>query len=145
MSHGAVEPITVLLVEDDQDLRDTIAGALGLAGYEVVDANSAEAAIASSVDGGQDVDIVLTDVVLPEMSGVELVRVLCSRRPGLKALFMSGHSHDVLREHGLENAGAGFLLKPFSLDDLEQKIREQLPASPGEGAGGIGAGSGRIR
>ncbi len=122
----------MLLVEDDVDLRDGLAMALSDAGFEVIEADSAEAAVAASASFDDDVDLVLTDVVLPGMNGVELAGTLMSQRPRMRALFMSGYSEYVVRELGLASAAERFLRKPFSIDDLERKIRAELAQRPAE-------------
>ena len=122
MADPPARPITVLLVEDDPGLLEALAFALGMGGYDVLKAADADAALVVTRRCGRPIDIVVTDVVLPGMSGVELVRTLSADRPSLKSLYMSGYPCEVLREHGLEDAGDRFLSKPFSLDRLEEKI-----------------------
>lgn len=127
-------PVSVLVVEGDFDLCDAIAESLSVAGYETETAATAEAAIDRYRANGHGVDIGLTDVVLPKMSGVELVRVLSRGSPGLQALFMSGYGADILRDCGLEIADERFLAKPFTLDEFEEKVREYVPSRPTEAA-----------
>ncbi len=145
MSAAASAPIRVLLVEDDSDLRAAIALALAVAGYAVTDVESAEAAVAAVVPRDQDVDIVLTDVVLPNMNGVDLARKLHSWRPKLKVLYMSGYTERILDEYGLKGADASFLAKPFTLEDLEEKIHEQLQDCPGDAIRELDVAGGHLR
>ena len=122
MTDPPEKPITVLLVEDDPGLLEALAFALGVGGYDVLKAAAGDAAVAVTRRCGRPIDIVVTDVVLPGMSGIELVRTLSAERPSLKSLYMSGYPREVLQEHGLEDAEDRFLSKPFSLDRLEEKI-----------------------
>ncbi len=139
MSRRPRTSATVLLVEDDVDFRDGLATALSDAGYEVVEADSAEAAVEVSSCFDGDIDLLLTDVVLPGMNGVELAGILVSRRPLMRGLFMSGYPDEVMRERGLPSARERFLRKPFRIDDLERKLRAELARGPVPGATSDGA------
>jgi two-component system, cell cycle sensor histidine kinase and response regulator CckA len=70
--------------------------------------------------------LLITDVVMPEMNGRELAKNLLSRRPGIKCLFTSGYTANVIAHHGVLDEGVHFLRKPFSQDDLAAKVREAL-------------------
>ena len=113
---------TILLVEDEESVRDLTRQALELNGYRVI----AAAAPAEALELGDDVhyDLLLTDVVMPQMRGGELARRITKDRPGLKTLFMSGYpdGEALLGEEG----GAAFLQKPFSLGELARTVRELL-------------------
>jgi two-component system cell cycle sensor histidine kinase/response regulator CckA len=112
---------TILLVEDEQAVRELTQQALELNGYRVV----AAASPAEALELGDDVhyDLLLTDIVMPQMRGDELARRLGQDRPGLKTLFMSGY---LAGEALLGEAGSAFLQKPFSLGKLTQTVRELL-------------------
>jgi DNA-binding NtrC family response regulator len=115
-----------LLVEDEDRLRAACRRILAAAGYRVVEArNGLEARdlVARRVD---EVQLVLTDVVMPSSSGPDLVAALRTDRPRLKVLYMSGYSdHPILRA-GLLEASAAFIHKPFSPDALLRKVRDAL-------------------
>jgi two-component system, cell cycle sensor histidine kinase and response regulator CckA len=120
---GATDGVeTILLVEDEESVRDLTKQALELNGYRVI----AAAAPAQALELGEDVtyDMLLTDVVMPQMRGGELARILAARKPGLKTMFMSGYldGEALLGEEG----PTSFLQKPFTLDALAHAVRELL-------------------
>jgi hypothetical protein len=115
---------TILLVEDQEEVRRFVAMILAGYGYRVVQAQ--DAAEALRVGAGQPVDLLLTDVVMPKMSGVELARRLRLTLPGLRTLYVSGYSQET---HELEWGSLGsekFLQKPFPPQALARKVREAL-------------------
>jgi len=115
---------TVLLVDDDSSLRAPIRRALTLAGFTVIEASSAEEALAISKRHKGRIQLLLTDMVLPKLNGIELAGRLESLRPEIKVLFMSGYTdHDVLAQ-GIPDPARNFIQKPFTLDLLTQKTRE---------------------
>ena len=116
---------TVLLVEDEEGLRELTRRLLARQGYTVVVAGDAEEAI-RRFDENPSIDVLLTDVVMPGASGPELVGQLMARRPGLKVIYMSGYTDDAIVHHGVLNPGIAFLHKPFTSDALGRKIREVL-------------------
>jgi len=125
---------TILLVEDDDQVRPLAAEILRRAGYAVELASSAGEAILIGEQHPARIDLLLTDVVLPRMGGQQLAARLVSMRPAMKVLFMSGYTGDVVREHGvLETAGA-FLQKPLTPALLIRKVQEILARS---GSGSI--------
>ena len=119
---------TILLVEDDEGVRLTTTAILERAGYHVLTAGSAEVAIELARRGENAIDIVLTDVVMPTMSGVEMLPLLRAFRPGLKAIFMSGYAGEHITARGL-SLGDVLLEKPFSKNDLLRKIRKALSSA----------------
>jgi len=116
---------TILLVEDDEAVRVTTTAILEGAGYHVLTANSALVAIELARMRDTKIDLVLTDVVMPMMSGAEMLPLLRAFRPGLKAIFMSGYAGEHIAARGL-NFGDVMLEKPFSKNDLLQMIRKTL-------------------
>ncbi len=116
---------TILLVEDDEAVRVTTTAILEGAGYHVLTAGSALVAIELARMRDTSIDLVLTDVVMPVMSGAEMLPLLRAFRPGLKAIFMSGYAGEHITARGL-NVGDVLLEKPFSKTDLLQKIRSAL-------------------
>ena len=115
---------TVLLVEDDPGLRRLAARLLTKLGYTVVAAAGADSAVARYRDNVDGIDLLITDVFMPDVGGPELARRLLVIRPDLKVLYVSG-SNEAL-ESGALAADANFLLKPFTLDAFRKKIREVL-------------------
>jgi PAS domain S-box-containing protein len=117
----------ILLVEDEEPLRALVAHFLRHQGYTVLEAMSgAEALRIAEEHAGGRIDLLLTDVVMPQMSGRELADRIENSRPGLKVLFASGYTEDAIVRHGVLEPGVSFLQKPFSLATLGQKIREVL-------------------
>ena len=117
---------TVLVIEDEAMIRILVCNVLGSYGYNVYEADDGEHAedIINAKGGG--IDLIITDVVLPGMSGRDLVERLAAVHPGIPALFMSGYSQDVVGNHGVPTAGVAFLKKPFSPEALLLKVREVL-------------------
>jgi len=116
---------TILLVEDDEAVRVTTTAILEGAGYRVLTAGSALVAIELARMRDTAIDLVLTDVVMPIMSGVEMLPLLRAFRPGLKAIFMSGYAGEHIAARGL-SLGDVLFEKPFSKNDLLQQIRRTI-------------------
>jgi signal transduction histidine kinase len=118
---------TILLVEDAELVRNLARQVLEGAGYRVLEAASAEAAIdLCERSNGDRIDLLLTDVVMPGMSGNEMSRILLSKQPGMPVLYMSGYTDDAIVQHGVLEAGINFLQKPFTPGALALKVREVL-------------------
>jgi PAS domain S-box-containing protein len=117
---------TVLVVEDEDQLRQITARALEKHGYRVLSARGAEEALQLVAEEGAAPDLLVTDVVMPGPSGRQLAETLQRRYPGLKTVFMSGYADDAVIRHGLVRGEITYLQKPFSLSDLVQKVREAL-------------------
>ncbi len=117
---------TILLVEDEAELRKMAAQALELASYSVIEAACGEEALEICRDTERAIDLLLTDVIMPGMGGGELVQRATQVRPGLRVLYMSGYTDDSVVRHGVSGAEAAFLQKPFTLDALSRKVREVL-------------------
>lgn len=115
----------ILLVEDEDGVRKVIAKMLENAGYDVLVAADAEAGLALLQEHGSDVQLLVTDLVLPNMSGPELAREYASLYPEGKILYISGYPADTIEKHGLPGNGA-FLPKPFRRAELGLKLRELL-------------------
>jgi two-component system cell cycle sensor histidine kinase/response regulator CckA len=120
---------TILIVEDSRLLRRVTREFLERAGYRVVLAASPAEAIQAARSHFGSIDLVLTDVVLPEMSGPELVRRLLAEHPSLRVLYMSGYADDVLAKAGLSRLSAPFIDKPFTGQALAEKVRQVLTAA----------------
>jgi len=120
---------TVLLVEDEEALLKLGQILLERLGYTVLAAGSPSQALHQAQAHAGAIDLLLTDVIMPEMSGRELWKRLSALRPDLKCLFMSGYTADVIAHHGVLDEGVHFLQKPFSREALATKLREALYAS----------------
>jgi PAS domain S-box-containing protein len=117
---------TLLVVEDDECLRRIAKRTFESAGYRVLTAAQGEEALLLFAEHHGNVDLLLTDVVMPRMSGSELAQRLVKSRPSLKVLYMSGYTDDAIIAQGVLAAGANFLAKPFTAQDLMRKVREVL-------------------
>ena len=120
---------TVLLVEDEDALRESEREYLEQRGYTVLAAANGPAALELAADCGREVQLLVTDVVMPGMSGSQLGEKLVAQRPGLKVLYVSGYAENTVMQHGLAELGSRFLHKPFTLKALAGKIREVLDAT----------------
>ncbi|HEX7338055.1 MAG TPA: response regulator [Gemmatimonadales bacterium] len=116
---------TVLVVEDDELVRTMAKRSLLEAGFQVIEAGDGRQAVALT-EQHDGIDVVLTDLAMPEVGGRELARHLAQTRPGLPIIFMSGYTDDDLARRGLLEAGHPFLEKPFSPIDLAKKVCEVL-------------------
>jgi two-component system, cell cycle sensor histidine kinase and response regulator CckA len=123
VSLDSLEGETVLLVEDEAVVRESTARVLAKHGYDTIVAASPEEALELSNDPGRAIDVLLTDVVMPEMSGIALAEKLASSRPDLRVIFMSGYSHDLVVRHGASAEGIVLIEKPFTTEVLLGKIR----------------------
>jgi CheY-like chemotaxis protein len=117
---------TVLLVEDEPAVRLFARKTLELAGYRVLVAPDGMEALQLAGQHPGPIQLLLTDVVMPGMSGRMLAERLCEARPALKVLYTSGYTDDAIVRHGVLDASAAFLQKPFSPETLERKIRDVL-------------------
>ncbi len=117
---------TILVAEDEAALREGMCEYLGSFGYTILAARSGKEALSVAVEHEEHIDLLLTDLVMPAMSGKELSEKLCSLRPDLKTIYMSGYPGDKLLGHGIQETGAMFLQKPFSLSTLARKVRDTL-------------------
>jgi CheY-like chemotaxis protein len=117
---------TILLVEDEAEVRRLAREMLTRQGYTVIEAGSGAEAIRIWRDRHRSIDMLLTDVVMPKMSGRELADKLRELRPGLKVMYMSGYTDDVMQRHGILESGTTFLAKPFTSELLSRKVRSVL-------------------
>ncbi len=117
---------TVLLVEDEEAVRAFAARALASRGYSVVEAATGVEALAAIERNGGEVDLVVSDVVMPEMDGPTLLRELRRRRPELKVIFISGYAEEAFKKNLPEGERFTFLPKPFSLKDLVAAVKETM-------------------
>ncbi|MEC9347255.1 MAG: ATP-binding protein [Pseudomonadota bacterium] len=118
---------TILLVEDEDAVRMFAARALRNKGYQVLEAESGDQALAIVEAGDKDIDLMVSDVVMPNMDGPTLIRKARQSRPDLRAVFISGYAEEAFRRSlGDDLIDVDFLPKPFSLKDLAAKVKEQL-------------------
>jgi two-component system cell cycle sensor histidine kinase/response regulator CckA len=116
----------VLVVEDEEMARRMACLMLERRGYRVMVADGLERALRLADDRDQEVDLLLTDVIMPTMNGRELFELLHAKRPGLRVLYMSGYDANVVARHGVLEPGVHFLQKPFTAEALAAKVREAL-------------------
>jgi len=116
---------TILVVDDEPAVLETVRDGLAAHGYQVLTAGGGDEAMQVAQAHQGPIALALVDVVMPGMSGPEVVQRLHATRPELKVLFMSGFSTEVVVVHGLDT-GDPILVKPFSLDTLGRKVREIL-------------------
>jgi len=117
---------TILLVEDEEAVRELARTVLAAQGYKILEAESAERAEQVADRAKGKIDLLLTDVMMPGTSGRELARKMTARMPKLRVLFMSGYTDNVIAQGGVLEAGVSFLQKPFSPRGLAAKVREVL-------------------
>jgi PAS domain S-box-containing protein len=120
---------TVLVVEDELAVLTLSRRALEAQGYVVLAASDAAAALRVVERHGGTIHLLLTDVVMPGMSGRDLADRLTAQRPGIRVLYMSGYPGDAVVQHGTLPSGSAFLQKPFSPDGLARKVRDVLDAT----------------
>jgi len=121
---------TVLLVEDDEGVRKVIGGVLRASGYRVLEAADGDEALAWCEPRHGPIHLVVTDLIMPLMSGRQLSEILAGLRPDLKILFISGYPDHSVVERGMVSARAHFLQKPFTPEQLARKVREILDGNP---------------
>jgi DNA-binding NtrC family response regulator len=120
---------TLLLVEDEESVRRLLAYVLGRYGYRVLEASNGVEALHVFEAPGTKVDLVITDMVMPQMTGRELGEHLERKHPGTKVIYMSGYTDDVLVRTGALGPGMSFLQKPLRPETLAAKVREALDAA----------------
>jgi CheY-like chemotaxis protein/anti-sigma regulatory factor (Ser/Thr protein kinase) len=119
---------TILVVEDNENVRDLVCKGLRFYSYNVLNASKPEEALKICLQNKDTIKLVVTDVVMPQMSGQELARILTEKYPMIKILFISGFTDSAIVHYGILDSGMAFLQKPFTPDKLAGKIREILDA-----------------
>jgi two-component system cell cycle sensor histidine kinase/response regulator CckA len=117
---------TILLVEDEPDVRELTQMVLSERGYTVIEAPTPADAERVAGSNGTEIHLLLTDVVMPGISGGELAKRLTERFPNLRVLYMSGYTHNLFAQDGTLEEGISFLQKPFTPQVLVEKVREAL-------------------
>jgi signal transduction histidine kinase len=128
---------TILLVEDDEQLRKVTRGILTGLGYTVLDAPAGPEALRLCEHHDGTIHLLLTDVVMPKMSGPQLAEKVVAMRPDIRALFMSGYTDDAIVNHGVLESGVDFLQKPLTPDAVARRIREVLSSAARRGGLGV--------
>lgn len=117
---------TVLIVEDEEQILNLSKEMLEMLGYTVLAVNETDQALRLAREYDGNIDLLLTDVMMPGMNGKELSERIIAFKPGLKRLYMSGFTTDVIARQGIMEEGTQFIPKPFSFKDLADKVRETL-------------------
>ncbi len=120
---------TILVVEDEELVRHLVVRILERQGYRVLSAAAGDEALTLAADFEEPIHLLVTDVVMPRMTGDELARRLLVERPALRVVFVSGYTEDTVVHHGVLDAGVNFLEKPFTHEGLARKVREVLDGS----------------
>ena len=116
----------ILVVDDEATVRDVAARMLSASGYQILSAADGNEALNLHHNCNDGIDLLLVDVVLPDISGREVARILSEQQPGLRILFASGYTEDAIHRHGVLDDGIAFIQKPFGLKDLLTKVRQTL-------------------
>jgi len=117
---------TILLIEDEEHVRVVSRAILARSGYNVVEVHNPAEALELCEKPSKPIHLVLTDIVMPKMSGPELAKRLRLLRPDIKVLYMSGYTDDTIIRHGMLDPKTAFLQKPFTPEDLRRKVRDVL-------------------
>jgi two-component system, cell cycle sensor histidine kinase and response regulator CckA len=120
---------TILLVEDEEGLRSLNARGLRSRGYSVIEASNGIEALEALEERNGAVDLVVSDVVMPEMDGPTLLKAMRGRNPDLKIIFVSGYAEDAFEKSLPENQQFAFLPKPFTLSQLVAAVKETMTPS----------------
>ena len=126
LTHSPIGSETILLAEDEEVVRNLVRTVLLRNGYTVLEARNGEDALLVSARNPGVIHLMLTDTVMPGMSGRELADKLAPTRPEMKVLYMSGYTRDSIIQHGVLEPGTAFIQKPFLPDALVRKVREVL-------------------
>ena len=113
-------------MEDDDLLRPLVIDVLTMYGYEALEARDGDEALRICKDHAGPIHLMLTDVIMPGMSGRQLAEQVAAPRPQMQVLFMSGYTDNAIVHHGILHEGISFIQKPFSPENLARKVREML-------------------
>jgi CheY-like chemotaxis protein len=124
---------TILLVEDEDPVRQLSRSVLEMLGYRVLEARNGPEALAVCDENRGAIHLMVTDVVMPQMSGRQVAERLAPLYPEMRVLYLSGYTDEAIGQHGLLDVAVNFLSKPFTVEVLAQKVREVLDRRPGPG------------
>lgn len=116
----------ILVVDDEHAVRALAARVLRREGYEVLEAGGAEEALQGADQAGSELDLLLTDLVMPGLNGQQLAARLRESRPDLRVVYMSGYPEAEIEARGMKEVGAAYITKPFSSDVLRMVVRAAL-------------------
>ncbi|HKL01957.1 MAG TPA: response regulator [Desulfotignum sp.] len=125
---GGIE--TILLVEDEPSILRMTRMMLERKGYVVLTATTPAEALEKAKSHSDSIDLLMTDVIMPEMNGRDLAEKITALYPGINLLFMSGYTADVIANQGMLDANVAFIQKPFSMADMTEKLRNILDSAP---------------
>jgi DNA-binding response OmpR family regulator len=125
-------PKTVLIVEEEDHLRVLVRDLLGQRGFRVLEAPGAQEAIRLCRENRKGIDLMITDLVLPLMTGVDLAKEASKWQPAMKALYLEDHSESTMISRGIPLTGLEYLAKPVKLKSLMAKVEEMLGRAPGK-------------
>ena len=128
LTNGKGGTETILLVEDEDAVREVASRILRRHGYTVVEARNGADALRQFTEGGREFDLIVTDIVMPEMGGLELAQRVREWTPNARILFTSGYTEDAVLRRNFLDPGAEFVEKPFTPARLAQRAREVLDA-----------------
>ena len=117
---------TILVVEDEEQVRDITVQILEAQGYNMLEASSGEVALALCAEYREEIHLLITDVVMPGMSGKDLADRLTLTRPEMRVIYMSGYTDNAIVQHGILQEGIDFINKPFMAGALAVKVRQVL-------------------
>jgi CheY-like chemotaxis protein len=117
---------TILVVEDEVQVRALVQEILQAEGYTVLIAADGDEGLQLCSEHGEPIDLLLTDVVMPGLSGPEMAQCIMPMHPTIKVVYMSGYASDAIGDHGVLDSNTAFLQKPFTPDILISKVREML-------------------
>jgi CheY-like chemotaxis protein len=120
---------TILLVEDEPMVRGIAREALLMSGYTVLEAGEGAEALDLARSHPGEIDLLMTDVVMPGISGRKLAEQIAAVRPGIRVLFMSGYTDEMVRRQGIADTGAAFIQKPFTAAELARAVRAALDST----------------
>jgi CheY-like chemotaxis protein len=121
---------TILLVEDEANIRELARELLQISGYTVLESTDVQDAVRIAEQHPAVIDLLITDVVMPQMGGRAVADAVKSLRPDIKVLYMSGYTDEAVVRHGVLSSGSSFLQKPFTPGGLARKVREVLDGTP---------------
>ena len=128
---------TILVVDDEPSLRKLVRNSLSAVGYRILEASSAEDALAICEDFEGNIDLLLTDVIMPGMDGKRLAEMFYSRRPKTKVVFVSGYTDEILAHRGILDPGIVYIEKPITPTMISKKVREVLDGEMKTGLNGM--------